>query len=227
MELGYYIDEIRNSVGRDWKNLDTRLIVKFINTQRALHLRNKFNEPRLTYDKVRQTIRVDVCEDIENIYTDRFMYVTGSIAGETVTKTNIPYTIRRHDKDTIIVVRTFSPVISQPYNFITRDDALYAGNGRTNRNDIFCFLYDNAMYVQTRQENNPLWETIEIEGVFEDPVEVYRDFVFSGYNFDERCVPYPIDDTTWGYIKDNVIKYGIGSVQGTMDDKTNEVTEKK
>jgi len=107
-------------------------------TSKTSMCKSLFNKPKLTYDAVRQTILVTFGVRLT-------AYATGTnIHQSTLT---LPKTIVRSHNDTIIKVRS-TTVVSEPYNYILRDDALYAGSGRTNATDIFAFLHEDYLYLQ-------------------------------------------------------------------------------
>ena len=139
MTLGYYISEVRSLLADDKKLLDDREIVRFLTLQRTYWLRNNFNKQREISQDLIQTISVDMEYDTLSSYLN--------ISESKILKSNkeIPKTIARYSTDTIVKVY-LTNIISEPVNYVKYTDIPYIGNGKFNKSDIFCFLYNNYLY---------------------------------------------------------------------------------
>jgi len=214
MELKIYVDEIRNLIPEDYKNIDERLIVQTINEHRAVHLKNQFNQKRSIDDVVKQTIFVDLemIEELEYpVKTTTHRILRSKVA--------IPKTINRHFEDTITTIRN-GLILSEKYNYVTADQAVYAGNGHSNKTQVFIFLYRDKLYVKLQKANPKLTllRNLAIEGVFEDPREAY-----SINNTDDSLyMEYPMSITTWQYIKDNIVADLSRTVQSLEYERSKE-----
>lgn len=214
MTLRKLVNEIENSLPDDYKHIDKRLIIRVLNEQRAIWLKNQFNQNRSIDNIVKQSIYVDVklvnrVETVEALSKDNILKST----------VEIPETLNRHHKDTIMSVSNYD-ILSEKYNYITKEQAIYSGNGFTNRNKIFCFLYKDHLFIKTTKSNPKinLIKKVVIEGVFEDPVEAFE----LNNNTDSFYMEYPIPITSFTYIKQNIINDLTGVIQAKQIEEANE-----
>lgn len=205
MKLESFIYEIRALLPSDWLDVDDRHIIKWINEQRALWLKNEFNNGRLVDDRLKQSIPIEV----KLVNSSE---VSGVKANSVLLKTiyEIPNVIIKHYSDTITSVHSVS-ILDEKFNYVLKDDAIYSGNGKINSRDIFCFKYNKYLYIKC-QKSNPkikIIKDIVIEGVFEDPIEVERDYINRGKDIDIMKIEYPISDAIWVYMKGQILKNGL------------------
>lgn len=210
MKLGYYVYEIRALLPKDWLDVDQRHIIEWINSQRALWLKNEFNKNRLIDDNIKQSfpIIMNLVERSE---------VTGIKSGNVILKSNvlIPNTIIRHYKDCITSTHN-ADLLTESYNYVTKDEAIYSGNGKINCRDIFSFIYKDYLYIKTQKANPKLRliKNVIVEGVFEDPIDVDVNYCKNGspfYTDMER--EYPLPKQLWNYMKEQIINNGLITVQ--------------
>lgn len=198
MELRIYVDEIRNNLANDFKNIDERLIIQTINEFRELLLKEQFNQGRSIDDIITQSLNInlkmiDVIEYPIKTTTHKILR----------SEKEIPKTINRHFEDSIVSARS-GLTVNEKYNYVTRNQAIYAGNGYTNKKEVFVFLYNNYIYVKL-SKNNPkinLLKNLIVEGVFEDPREA---FLFNDSTKDELKMNYPIPMSIWTRAKDMIL----------------------
>lgn len=215
MLLAYYIDEIRNLLPEDKKHLDDRLIARQINLSRSIWLKNEMNKSRPIFDTIKQTITglrtelVDASE-ISDISTNSRLLRTVRV---------IPRTIKRKSSDTIVNVRS-PKVIGVPFNYITKDRAVYAGNGKMNRRDVYCFLYNDRIYFKLQKDNPTisLIDYVSVEGVFEDPIDVTENYTDYDGIFRFRDMDYPISDTIWEYIKQQILANNVQAIETDINE---------
>ena len=205
MKLESFIYEIRALLPSDWLDVDDRHIIKWINEQRALWLKNEFNNSRLVDDRLKQSIPIEV--KLVNSTE-----VSGVKANSVLLKTiyEIPNVIIKHYSDTITSVHSVS-ILDEKFNYVLKDDAIYSGNGKINSRDIFCFKYNKYLYIKC-QKSNPkikIIKDIVIEGVFEDPIEVEKDYINRGKDIDIMKIEYPISEAIWVYMKGQILKNGL------------------
>lgn len=205
MKLGHYVYEIRALLPNDWLDVDQRIIVRWINLQRALWLKNEFNKNRIIDDKVKQSFSI-------NMKLVNRSEVLGIKDTHVILKSNkvIPYSIVRHYNDTITSVHN-PDMLGERFNYLPKDDAVYSGNGKTNTKDIFTFIYNDYLYIKINKCNpkNKLINHVVVEGVFEDPVQVDADYIYEGGIYDEMDREYPLPDSLWNYMKEQIINNGL------------------
>lgn len=214
MTLKKLIDELKNALPESYKYVDERLIIRVLNEQRAIWLKNQFNQNRSIDDIVKQSIYVDVemksrVEFLDNL--DKFNILKS--------KVSIPETLNRHYKDTVVSVSNYD-ILSEKYNYVTKEKAIYSGNGFTNKNKIFCFIYKDNLYIKLTKANPKinLIKKVVIEGVFEDPVEAFKVNNIG----DPLNMEYPIPITSFTYIKNEIINGLIGYIQASKIEESNE-----
>ena len=131
MELSYYISEIRQALPLDWPHIDDRMIIRLINEFRTVYIKNHYNQNRSIDRGLTQTVNLAV-GPVDQSTMD---YVNST---DRVLKSyqSVPKIIKLSHRDMVISVRN-AKILSDNYNYITKEDAIYAGNGRMNRKDIF------------------------------------------------------------------------------------------
>ena len=99
MTLDYYVYEIRALLPNDWLDVDQRHIIRWINLQRALWLKNEFNKNRIIDDKVKQSFPI-----IMKLVNSS--EISGIKANTILLKSNviIPSTIIRHYNTVIEII---------------------------------------------------------------------------------------------------------------------------
>jgi hypothetical protein len=219
MKLQYYIYEIRELLPDSKKSLDDREIIRLINLQRIFWIKNEINKNRPAYDNLVQTIHLEL------VLVDQSTYPGISTTSRILrTDLTIPKPILTATNDTILNIRN-PLVIAEPFNYVTRDNSIYCGNGKTNTKDIYCWQYNSYLWIKINVMNPKiaLLRNIAVEGIWEDPVLVDRDYilqesemVYEPYDFE-----YPMNDALWAYIKEYIKK---GSQEITTQNAEEEIT---
>ena len=204
MTLDYYIYEVRALLPKDWPAIDNRIIIRWINLQRAVWLKNELNKDRLIDDKIKQTIITPM--EIVNRSE-----IPGIKSKHVILKSTlkIPTTIVRHYRDGIISTHN-SDYLSEEFNYVTQQEAIYSGSGKLNQNETYSFLYNDHIYIKLLKCNlaTKLIDSIVVSGVFENPLEV-AEMAYTGEQaFDILKVEYPLPDALWTYMKQQVINNG-------------------
>lgn len=205
MKLENFIYEIRALLPSDWLDVDDRHIIRWINEQRAIWLKNEFNNGRLVDDRLKQSFHLEV-----NMVNSSEVSGVKSNSVLLKTKYEIPNVIIKHHSDTLTSIHS-PAMLGEKFNYVLKDDAIYSGNGKINSKDIFCFKYNKYIYIKC-QKSNPKIKIIKdliIEGVFEDPIEVVRDYINRGKVIDIMQIEYPISDAIWVYMKGQILKNGL------------------
>ena len=199
MTLQYYMYEVRQLLPDTKESLDDREIIRLINLQRALWIKNEINKNRPPYDNLVQTIHIELSLQDQSTYPG--ITTTSRILRSTV---HIPKPIITATRDTILNVRN-PLILAEPFNYITRDDAVYCGNGKLNTKDVFFWVYDSHLWIKLNKANPKLslLRDVAIEGIWEDPVLVDRDYIqkVTDNEYEEYDMEYPMNDVMWTYIK--------------------------
>ncbi|MCP4255506.1 MAG: hypothetical protein GY775_19295 [Candidatus Scalindua sp.] len=215
MELKYYVYEIRQSLPKDWPKIDDRIITRLINEFRTVYIKNQYNQNKSIDKGLTQTIDLQM----EPVDQSTVHYINTDFR-ILRSRQDVPKIIKTSHRDLVTSIRN-AKIISENYNYITKEDAIYAGNGRVNKKEIFAFIdkdiYYN-LYIKLKKENPKIamLTTVSLQAIFEDPLECIPFHTNSYIDFMEY--EYPMTDTIWGYIKANILRDGLGIIQATIQD---------
>jgi hypothetical protein len=211
------LDEALNVNNSD-SIFDPLYYTDLMNEQRALFMRNEYNKKRTIDAGVQQTIP---CEDLELVDPHNCCVDVPIGCKILRTKNEIPGTIELHNSTGITSV---GPVIitEKRFSLIDYSRVPFIGNGRTTSKTIYAFLYDNYIYVISKDPAVLLLKKIMIRGVFEDPTALAQ---FTNCSTGGKCwttsSTYPIKSWMWAYIKEQVIQQLLRKRQIPMDDDNN------
>lgn len=215
VDLHSQLDEALNITNSD-SVFSSLYYTDLINEQRSLFIRNEYNKKRTIDPNVQQTIP---CEELE-LVDPHNCCVTVPIGCKILrTKNKIPNTIEFHHSKGITSV---GPVIltAKRFTFIDYSRVPYIGEGRTTKNAIYAFLYDNYIYVICKDVSSiTLLKKIAIRGIFEDPTSLS---VFIDCATEQTCWspndPYPMNQWMWAYIKEPIMQQLLRKRQIPVDD---------
>jgi len=222
MELSYYISEIRQSLPQDWPDLDDRIIIRLINEFRTIYIKQLYNKNELIDRGLTQTIVLQVApvdQSTVNYIKTNFRILKSL--------TSVPKLLNLTHRDVTTAVRN-AKILSENYNYITKDEAIYAGAGKFNSKSVFVFIdHDNLDYLYVKlNKDNPklaLLTHISLQGIFENPLDCIPLQHGSEY-VEYREYEYPMVDTIWGFIKANILRDGLRVIQSEQqDDKKKEI----
>lgn len=211
------LDEALNVINSD-SIFDTRYYTDLMNTQRALFLRNEYNKQRTIDPNIQQTL----CDDLELVDPSVCPCENIPIGCKILrTKNKIPNTIELHHGTMITSVGP-ALVAEKRWNLIDYSRVPYVGNGRTTGKTIYAFLYDNYIYVISKDPATLLLKKVAIRGVFEDPTSLasFTDCSSGGSCWTTDSL-YPINEWMWAYIKQQVIQELLQKRQIPVDDNNN------
>lgn len=217
VDLHSQLDEALNINNSD-SVFTTVYYTDLINEQRSLFIRNEYNRKREFDPNIQQSF----CEDLELVDPHNCPCANIPIGCKILrTKRQIPNSIEFHHSKAITSV---GPIIlyERRFTLIDYDRVPYVGNGRTTNRAIYAFLYDNYIYVISKDPLVNLLKKIAIRGIFEDPTAI-ADFT----NCDENNIcwkpsdPYPINQWMWAYVKEQVIQQLLRKRQIPEDDSNN------
>ena len=189
-----------------------------MNEQRSLAMRNEYNKNRKIDPNVQQTIP---CEELELVDPHNCCVEVPIGCKILRTKNKIPNTIDLHHKKAITSVGP-SIITEKRFTLIDYSRVPYIGSGRTTARSIYAFLYDNYIYVISRDNSNKLINKIAIRGIFEDPTALAP---FTNCSTGGSCwtidSTYPINEWMWAYIKPQILQQLMQKLQMPMDDNNN------
>ena len=189
-----------------------------INEQRSLALRNEYNKRRTIDDGVQQSL----CVDLE-LVDEHNCCVTVPIGCKILRSVNpLPSAIELHHGPTITSV---GPILitKKKFTLIDYNRVPHIGNGRTTGNTIYAFLYDNYIYIISKDQTIKLIKSITVRGIFEDPsaLSAFTDRSSSNKPCWSPSDPYPLKQWMWAYIKPQVIQQLLQKKQIPIDDDNN------
>jgi hypothetical protein len=217
MKLNTLVSELRNSLPNDYKHLDTRLLIRLLNQFRTMYIKNEYNKNKTIDNELAQEINFEVkpADQSTISYINTDSRILKSVKP-------IPKPIKLSHRELILSVRN-PKILTDNYNHVTKDIAIYAGNGKFNKQDIFTFFYNDYYYIKTKKENPKiaLIPVLSLTGIWENPLDCIP-FQYNTY-LDFLEYDYPMTDTIWGYIKSNILQSGLNIIQSDITEtKTNE-----
>lgn len=218
MNLQKIIYDVREGIKAytDDSNVSDRYITYLYNIKRAKYLRQELNDTRKTTDiSVTQTF----CLELEYVPINQ-CGVDAECDRILRTKRPIPKPLELHTKVAITVVKPINR-ISLPFNFVSKEKALYS-KFSPYKKSIFAFL-DTDMYIYILSESNTvgMMEAINISGVFEDPLELRSYTSPSGtICFDDATTDYPLQAHLVDLIKIEIVNELLGKLK-VPEDKNN------
>jgi len=206
----------------DDNEISDRYIVHLYNIKRAKYLRQDLNNMQRTTDvSVTQTfclglevVDADMCDT--DIQCDKILR----------TKKQIPNPIELHTKVAITSVRPTNR-ISIPFNFVSKEKALYSKNSPFNKG-IFAFLdNDKRIYLLSETDTLNLIDCITVTGVFEDPLDLIKYNNCCNCNdaatvcYDEATTDYPIQPHYVDLIKNEIVQELVKRISIPEDQENN------
>lgn len=202
----------------------------WIKTYRALAIRNEYNRNRSYDPSVIQDLgclelevadRADCCEISDGCTVLR-------------TKNKLPRPIELHHSQAITRVGDIDK-LSISYNFVPYETAVYSGNGRYSKKEIFAFWMNDRVYIVSKCKRNLLMTHINVRGIFQDPEEVGKLYTCNNEACYTNDSEYPLNTYMWSYIKSMILEKELRVTQQTIvdgennakADNTNEASEVK
>jgi hypothetical protein len=215
--LDYYVFEIRRILPLDLQNIDDRIIIRWINLTRAVWLKNEVNKLNDVSYQFKQRLFCEIKPYDQSLVID--IPTAARILRST---TKIPKILSFGHSDGIVSIKN-AKVLSESYNYVTKEQAIYSGNGKLNNRDIFVFMNEDYMYIKLQKENPKiaLLTHLVIELYAENPLEVIKlnEDIDIDNNF-MKDISYPIDDILWTYMREEVAKNGLMTIQSTKDENS-------
>lgn len=221
-EIAYNIFEtVRGQISDD-DNISIEYIKDLVHSTRARLLSQRFNKNVRTIEDVfTQSLGALEIEAVDSsahstLKSGRYMYRT---------KLEIPATISRHNQEGTFTRIGPADELGVEYNLVSYNRALHSGNGRFNKDSIFCFLRDNRIYIISNSgAYHKAVQYIDVIGVFDNPTQVARFKDKSGdslYSDDGR---YPVSRSMKDDIENLILKEKFGIKLQAQSDKVNDGT---
>ncbi len=210
----------------DDSELDNTYIIYLYGIKRAKYLRQELNNYQRTTDV---SITQSLCLGLERVSVNECGL---DFECETIlrTKRPIPQPLELHTKSAITSVKPTNR-ISIPFNFTTKQKAIYSEHSPFNR-AVFSFLdNDRYIYLISTDETLNLLECITVTGVFEDPLDLLNysnccDCEDSPC-FDEMTSNYPLQPHYIDLIKNEIVNELVQKLRIPEDTENNSTDDKK
>lgn len=221
-EIAYGIFEIVRGNISDDDNISLEHIKDLVHSTRARLLKQKFDKNiRVIEDVYTQSLGALELEAVDSsahssIKAGRYMYRTVD---------EIPATISRHNYEGTFTRIGPADELAVEYNLVSYNRALHSGNGRFNKDTVFCFLRDNKIYlISNSGKYHKAVQFIDVIGVFENPTQVAKFKDENGnsrYSDDGR---YPVSRTLADDIQNVILKEKFAIKATAPSDKVNDGT---
>lgn len=188
-----------------------------INEQRALFLRNEYNKNRSLDPYVIQTLK---CIQMELVSPFDCCFAIPSDCKILKSVKEIPNTLELYYTKGISSVGPADITLPR-YILVDYSRVAYAGNGRSNRSAVYAFLYDNHLYLISKDPKVNLIKNITVRGVFEDPTSLGNFLDCSGNSCYSIHDPYPMNLWMWAYVKPQVLQQLMQKSTNALDDANN------
>jgi hypothetical protein len=116
-----------------------------------------------------------------------------------------------------------SPDITKPrIVLIDYSRVPYVGEGRTTGKTVYAFLYNNHIYLTSKDINYTLLKYITVRGIFEDPTSLgaFLDCQSSKQCWSSSDI-YPLNLWMWAYIKPLILQQLMQKGVNQLDDSNN------
>ena len=211
-EISYDLYQHIRANASDDDDIDLRNIKYWIRTQRNLWLKNTLSKYAITSENIIQDLGTLSLEVSNTVYKR--------------TTIDLPRFLSVNQEPKIIRVGT--PTLSQTtqdYNIVPYSQHKFLNSGRFNTNLVSAFLFNNRIYLYapaailgaTAQTGIT---TVNVRGVFEDPLDVTFYTTPSNVPFTED-MEYPIDESFIPYIKGEILKADVIAYLKTRQDPSN------
>ena len=215
-------EEVRMKLDDD-SDISLDQIKDMIHDVRATLLKQKFDRNlRVIDDVYTQPLGALEIEAVDsslhsNISSGRYMFRTIR---------EIPPTVERRNYEGTITRVGPADQLSTKYNVVSYDRALWSGNGRFNKDQIFSFLKDGKIYlISNSGAYHKAVQFIEVNGVFQNPEQAakFADVAGSSLSFPDEA--YPISRSMRTMIESVILKERLGIKAQAQEDKVNDGEE--
>lgn len=194
-----------------------------INGQRELWLRNEYNKNRSIDPNLIQEI---ACLEMELVTASNCCITVPDDCQVLRSTQQLPNTIEFYFSKGIISVGPTN-ITEKRYTMIDYNRVPYIGNGRFNQKAIYTFLYDQYLYVISKNILHKLIKYVNVRGLFSDPTALGEFINCENQPCWSPADKYPINLWMWEYIKPLVVQQllqkqsiPLDEANNTKDDKT-------
>jgi len=194
------------------------LFTDLINGQRALWLRNEYNKNRSIDPYVLQDLS---CLELELVNPIDCCIDVPAKCEVLRTKVQIPNTIEFYFTKGIATIGP-ADIMMPRFVLIDYSRVPYIGHGRTTQRAIYAFLYNNYLYITSKNPSVNLTKYITVRGIFEDPTTL-KQFVscVNGKPCYSSSEPYPLNLWMWEYMKPQILNQLMQKGTNQQDDSNN------
>lgn len=188
----------------DDTNVTRRFITRLINEKRAKFLYNHLSGNRQLSSQITQPIRCLEMELTDKVDCCLDAYKSGCLILRSVKQ--IPKIISY--RNNLALTKIGSPDITEAsFNIVELDAIPTSGYGRFNKNVLYTFIFDQYVYVISRDQNAAnLIERVNVHAAWEDPTAL-KDFLACDklpcWTVDAE---YPLEDWMWNDMKPYIIQ---------------------
>lgn len=217
----YDLLSLRKGKLSDDEELDERQVKFWILNTREYLIRQDFGKNRTLSENVIQDLG---CVELET--SDRAeccaLYSDCDIKR---TKLEIPKPVEFTSFDGFTRIGPIDK-IALPYSFITFNEAIFSGNGRFNKYQIFAFNHNNRIYLKFSPINMQAkaLKYINIQGVFYNPEQagIFKTCTGSPCYTDDS--EFPISGWMIEYMKSNIIQVNFKTMLTVPGDNVNDAS---
>lgn len=218
-ELVYALIELYRANYKVTDSLDERLVAKWIQETRATIL-SQTKETLRYIDPVNiQTLSNVELELVDDITVPDL--ANGSKILRTVRE--IPDFVSYSDNLPMISRVYSSKLIGDSFERVPVNIAKYAGSGKFNQNTVFYFLYQNKIYLISKSGIHRNISHINIDGVFNDPIEAYE--FTNGIDSYDWNYGYPVSEKIISIMNDLIVKSKFNFVLYPPQDLANNASD--
>jgi hypothetical protein len=211
-ELAFELWELRRAHIKNTDPMDIRILVDWIQSTRALLLKQKFDQPFASIDD-------HYVQSLGTVTMEKYLSNVPQIKNYDYlwrTSIDIPRTIEQKEgKGTFVRVGP-ADRLSDHFQLTTHKKAIALGYGKFNYNTIYAFVLGDRLHLTSNSGIHFTVKYLDIRGVFQDPIAAARIKLPTWtYNDD-----YPINKEIIDQMKTMIVsnKFGLTFVQA--EDKT-------
>lgn len=226
MKIDKLVYDVREALKEftDDTELDDRRIIYLYDIKRAKYIRQDINNSRRPIDI---SVKQQLCLELETVNTNECGIEIGC---KTIVRTKkaIPTPLQLHDKTALTRVGP-TDRIGKRFNLITRDKAIYVADAPF-PNSVYAFMHsDEHIYLTSNSKNINLLECINVEGVFEHPLDLASFSNCCGCDdvqpcFDRLTSDYPLQPHYIDIIRSEIISE-LAQMKPIPEDKLNDATD--
>ena len=202
--------------------IDIRSIKDYIHTYRAKYIKQNLEKHSHYIDpsiiQNLQSVEMEFTDSSENsTYTTEYNMLR--------TTEEIPHVISLYTNESMFTRIAPADRLSSNFCFTTHEMAINGGNLRFNDHQIFAFLLDNRIYLYSK--SNESWKGIKyinIQGIFQNPVDVWRFTDPTTYHTFDETINYPLNKTMRSDIEKEILKDKFNIILQAPIDDTNDGT---